>query len=618
MTDGKLDGNGASAGVTAAPRSVTEPPPRGQTRATSGPLAPSAEARDKVANPPPRAPRWTHRTLGLLVAAAVLWGGLYVYRTSFVVEGERYFTLWDDAMISMQYARNLVEGNGLVWIPGDERVLGVSNPGVAAVMAAIHLLPLPPSKLSLVFQLVNLAIFAVCLVLVWRIASRLFPDRSEVALGATLLSLVSGSLAIWTLQGSDVGFMALWILAGTTLLVSSAGWPARMLPLLALGFWIRIDAALFFLLFLGLSILYPGGRIPRLLRGVGVLAVLSALAIGACWVYYGDPLPNTYYLKATGSPRLAVLGVGFGDLLDMMPGLGAVMLFAGIGLSDAFGHRAADRCGYLRRGLLACAVLFMVPLAYNVWVGSDWIPGHMSRFLVPSLPLVFILASAGLSFALDRLEHVRIRATTFLMTILVLGVWVTPPSARLEWLLPSSTTMYRGESSQLVRYSQYLVEHTDPTTLLGAGWAGIAPYFSRRPAVDTLGKSDRHIAKLRPAYFAPGHSKQDWDYILHERKPDTFFRIYPNLDARSDFQSLYSLAVREDFYFYVRRDALPKFQDVGTVFALPLTTPEEIAHASELMARSEISQRNGADPWEPVAARFEAYFRTVYPGERLN
>ena len=34
---------------------------------------------------------------------------------SFDVDGERVFCLWDDAMISMTYARNLVEGHGLTW-----------------------------------------------------------------------------------------------------------------------------------------------------------------------------------------------------------------------------------------------------------------------------------------------------------------------------------------------------------------------------------------------------------------------------------------------------------------------------------------------------------------------
>ena len=40
----------------------------------------------------------------------------------------------DDQMISMRYARNLVEGHGLAWNPG-ERVEGYADPLQTCVMA---------------------------------------------------------------------------------------------------------------------------------------------------------------------------------------------------------------------------------------------------------------------------------------------------------------------------------------------------------------------------------------------------------------------------------------------------------------------------------------------------
>ena len=78
----------------------------------------------------------------------------------------RFFLLWDDAMISMQYARNLVEGHGLIWNVGGEKVQGISNLGVTLVMAAVHLFPFGDNRTSLVFQLLNLATLGAVLVLV--------------------------------------------------------------------------------------------------------------------------------------------------------------------------------------------------------------------------------------------------------------------------------------------------------------------------------------------------------------------------------------------------------------------------------------------------------------------
>ena len=71
----------------------------------------------------------------LVVAVFLIYAALFIYRTSFVVGGERYFSLFDDAMISMRYAKNLAHGYGLLWNSGGDRVEGYTNrthPGKAA------------------------------------------------------------------------------------------------------------------------------------------------------------------------------------------------------------------------------------------------------------------------------------------------------------------------------------------------------------------------------------------------------------------------------------------------------------------------------------------------------
>src|SRR5262245_22910547 len=95
--------------------------------------------------------------LTLLCCAFAAWSAVYIARTSFRVDGRRVFCLWDDAMISMTYARNLAEGHGLVWNAGGERVQGFSNLGVTLAMALVHRLPLALEHTSLAFQLLCLA-----------------------------------------------------------------------------------------------------------------------------------------------------------------------------------------------------------------------------------------------------------------------------------------------------------------------------------------------------------------------------------------------------------------------------------------------------------------------------
>src|SRR3954465_10175257 len=85
----------------------------------------------------------------VLIAAGVFYL-LFILRTGFDVFGERYYTLFDDAMISMRYAQNLAAGHGLVWHPGEApAVEGYTKLLWTLWMAALHLLPLPLSKTSL-------------------------------------------------------------------------------------------------------------------------------------------------------------------------------------------------------------------------------------------------------------------------------------------------------------------------------------------------------------------------------------------------------------------------------------------------------------------------------------
>ena len=62
---------------------------------------------------------------GALVVS-VLWVPVIIATHSTIIAGERYWWLTDDAMISMRYARNLANGIGLVWNPG-ERIEGFTN-----------------------------------------------------------------------------------------------------------------------------------------------------------------------------------------------------------------------------------------------------------------------------------------------------------------------------------------------------------------------------------------------------------------------------------------------------------------------------------------------------------
>src|SRR5512143_1909849 len=141
--------------------------------------------------------------LALFLCAFALYGAAFIARTSFVIDGTRYFSLQDDGMVSMRYAKNLAEGHGLVWNAGGPRVQGYTNPLWVSVMAVIHRLPIAPAKTSLAVQALALACLVCTLVIVRRLAILTSGGDTgwwpAVIMTATYLPLNN-----WSLQGSEV------------------------------------------------------------------------------------------------------------------------------------------------------------------------------------------------------------------------------------------------------------------------------------------------------------------------------------------------------------------------------------------------------------------------------
>jgi hypothetical protein len=206
----------------------------------------------------------------------------FIYRTSFVVEGQRYFCLFDDAMISMRYAHNWANGEGLVWNPG-ERVEGYTNFGWTALLALCHLLKLSPSHTCLLVQILGIPTLWACLVAITLLARacRLLP---VAAICAVILAATYYNLLYFTLFGMETGLVCAFITFGLYESVRSVqAREGRIRALLWFGaaILVRMDAilmALFASAYLLLSVKRNRGR---LVWGLClVLAVRAAMPFG--------------------------------------------------------------------------------------------------------------------------------------------------------------------------------------------------------------------------------------------------------------------------------------------------------------------------------------------------
>jgi hypothetical protein len=503
----------------------------------------------------------------IILVAFVGWGFLYIFRTSFSFDGARVFVLWDDGMVSMRYARNLAAGYGAVWNPGGEHVQGYSNLGVMLLMALIHLLPLSPTRTSLLFQLFNLGLIVYCAFLVRNITRQLF-DAEMAATTAAVVFMACGPIAVLSLQGTDVGVITTLLLVATRMVVTDTRdggtWPTRVYAILAVGILMRLDFALAYVVFAAASVLFPRTRGSLALSGVIFATMIGGILGFQLW-YYGDALPNTYYLKATGSPLALVLKSGLRQERAFVHDAGGPLALAAIAL---FYFQPSDRRLWL---VMALPVVF---LAYNTWIGGDFIT---SRFFAPALPLLIILTvgawwrlSQGMwqgrqaATTAKRTVRRRLRMTAFVTFSAVSAIVFN--SRISEWANPFEPTMLWDENVDFYRKAQHLAAHISKDATIAVHPAGIIPYFADRKAIDVLGKNDRHIAHMVVPIFDPAHSKWDWQYIVNEQRPDFIDAANRGLGQRADFRAAYYETRFDGLRLYVRKESARKVLDPSATF----------------------------------------------------
>lgn len=358
--------------------------------------------------PKPRLRRILPIPLLLILAGYILYAAGYIYRTSFVIDGERYFSLFDDAMISMRYAANLAHGYGLVWNPGGPRIEGYTNLLWVLYMAAWHLLPITPAKISLGIQGTAVGLLLLNLCLVYKIANRLVPHTPLVSYGSVVLTALYLPLNTWSLQGMEVAVLtpllslaAWWVLDGLTTPRSWLG----LYGLLAVGTLIRLDMVVPLLAILAfLLVTDRGRRKEHLLYGAAALGLGVGLQTAFRLFYYGDLLPNTYYLKLTGYPLLPRVQHGVSVFIKFVASMN-VVLFALPWLA-VWSQR--------NKYVYFLCWLFWGQVAYSVYVGGDaweyW--GGSNRYFSPVMPLFMVLLCYSLYLYLQRIASSPLDAST--------------------------------------------------------------------------------------------------------------------------------------------------------------------------------------------------------------
>jgi len=339
---------------------------------------------------------------GAAILLALPFYATFIGRSAFRIDGKRYYSLFDDAMISMRYGENLAHGHGLVWNVTGHAVEGYSNLLWTLWMAFLHVLPIPSADTSLAVMITAVAILCATVWVVHAVALELAPGTPGVAFVSALLTAFLYPLVYWSLRGMEVSLVALVVT-----------WSVLVAVRLQRGFTARRLALLAFLMAVGVLI-----RDDVVVPCV-VIATVAAHT-GMRLLIYHQALANTYYLKVGNVPLGVRLGRGATALLHSL-GTG---LYAPLALAAAY--LVTNRERPLRPQHLILAI-FAAVCAYSVYVGGDaWESNEIpNRYLTPTLPLLFALAAAGAWSVVRAPGRMRLRVFLSLAVITVIATVAT-------------------------------------------------------------------------------------------------------------------------------------------------------------------------------------------------
>jgi len=456
----------------------------------------------------------------------------------------------DDAFISFRYADNFVQGNGLVWNPG-EKVEGYTN-FLWTILISIPLyLNLDPVRFSFVLGLI---LFVLSLYFTYRLALTLLHSQ-HLALMAVLLLGTNYSFRSYATGGMETQLQTCLFVASLFLLCDSIAknsWSAfRLLMLsvlLSLAILTRLDSSLLLGVVLLVTLFHifrgqnAGAR--KLLMAASLFTPL-VLLVGTWLVwkmhFYGSVLPNSFYVKVASLTSLK-RGVIYVYLFFQSYWL---VLFPFLFL--VFGNRLR---GKANRQWLILSTTIMIWLLYVIAVGGDFME---FRFIVPVLPFLLI--------QIVWLIFVQVRRTKIQIALLLMvlagslhhELTFTNPSLRyydvestrgLSDLLTQERTDWIGIGKVLGESFNY-----DPNITIGITAAGAIPYYSRLRAIDILGLNDRWVARHGEIVISkPGHQRRATLNYLLERKVNLLIGHPQMIPIGADV----SAAPLNDYYFYVK------------------------------------------------------------------
>ena len=414
----------------------------------------------------------------LALAAALMWP----------VRG--YLT--DDTFIHLQDARNLAEGRGYVFNPG-ERVYGSTSPLWVALIAdgiALGLDGLWTARaLGALATLGSVVLFMQLMRRTLRLP--------ELRCLATIVWAAHPWMIRWSLSGMETPLAVALVLAGFVAFTEGKQWgsrPVRTGALWSLAALTRPEAVFLLLLWFVFLVIDTDSRegVRRLIAGLLPPALIYGGWLLVARLYFGTFWPNTLSAKVAG-------GVGWEYVFDTLArqvkivGASDAVLGGALIAALAFGGARMWPSRPQAQRLLPWVWVFAVPVLYVM----RGVP-VLSRYLLPLLPVLAWLSWrsverwwAGEDPTPDLRRGAAVLGIALATLALVQGLLLYSNA-----VLPQVRSFSAGLRQSLVPWGEWFQAHTRPGDTIAAPDIGALGYYGRRRVLDLAGLVSPRIVPL--------------------------------------------------------------------------------------------------------------------------
>ncbi len=386
--------------------------------------------------------------------------------------------LAEDAFITFRYARNLADGLGFVYNPG-EPLYGTTTPLLTLLLAAW--LKLSGADLLVGARLFDFASAAGTFTFLW-LALRRQPDLRPAGFFVMIVLALTPKLWSKDTQGMETPLVVMLMAASWyTYARGSLKWTGFLCGLLL---WARIDT---FLWPLSLAVL----SLPSL-KKTFILLVLTALTylpwvLFASW-YFGSPIPHTVTAKwiVYIQPDATPLGSHLKTVLGYLPPFynpegwasftwvlgGCILLLAALGALTQIRNRA----------VAALALFTALEIARLMLTRATF----FTRYFVPALWGVLILLGLLLGWLWARQQRTHPTLGRIYAAVLTIGLLGMALSSLIVLDTQRDIQQVRHEGG-LKAIGIWLDQNTPPKATVLLEPLGYVGYYAKRPMLDEVG-----------------------------------------------------------------------------------------------------------------------------------